>query len=109
MLKSMNDNASLPPLERDPKVGGILCRKDLADGIDRIQWTTEMKEGRIPYVSASMPCGNSSLRYWKAEEYSKFSLVAPYVLRDLISHKAYECFSLLTEIRNLIFLVMILE
>ena len=97
-------------LSKDSQGGGFsVRRKDLADRIDKVQWTTEMKEGRIPYVSVSTSCGNSSLGYWKAEEYSKFSIESPYVLHDLIKHKAYDCFSLLTEIHNLIFSYVTLD
>ena len=101
--KSMGDNESLQPSERDPQAGGVLSRKSLADAIQRVHWTTELKDGRVPFITESPPTGHSNLGYWKAEEFNKFTLISPYVLRELVSREVYDCFSLLSEIRNLIF------
>ena len=43
------------------------------------------------------------LGHWKSEEFSKFILVAPVVLRELVPQKAYECIYLLTKVYHLIF------
>jgi len=43
------------------------------------------------------------LGHWKSEEFSKFILVAPVVLCELIPKKAYKCMCLLMEVYHLIF------
>ena len=43
------------------------------------------------------------LDHWKSEEFSKFILVAPVVLRELVPQKAYECICILTKVYHLIF------
>ena len=51
MLKIMGDNASLSPSESDPQVGGVLSRKTLADALQRVHWTTELNDGRVPFIT----------------------------------------------------------
>ena len=68
--------------------------------LEKVQWTSEMKNGRVPSIYIS---SKTNVGYWKAEDFSKFALVAPYILRELVSPEVYDCFCLLSDIRNLIF------
>ena len=103
LLADLGENASLPPLDRDPRKGGLMNREDLAKALSKVEWTTELRDGQIPSLSLDKHQGLSKLPYWKAEEYSKFMLVAPVVLRNLIPKKAYESFMLLRKIYTLVF------
>ena len=49
------------------------------------------------------PGGKHKLGFWKSEEFSKLSLVAPYILHSQIPKEPYECFCLLTRIHQPIF------
>ncbi len=60
-------------------------------------WTTELKDGRVPKI----PRDAQKLGHWKAEEFSKFILAAPVILRHLLPRKSYKCF--LTGIHKLVF------
>ena len=84
----------------DPKKGGVIKPQKIKDALMRIDWTRELKDGRVPHIYDN---SKSHLGFWKAEECNKFALVAPYVLRELVPHSVYDCFCLLTEIRNLVF------
>ena len=101
LLADLGENASLPPLDRDPRKRGLMNREDLAEALSKVEWTTELRDGQIPSVDKQQ--GLSKLPYWKAEEYSKFILVAPVVLRTLIPKNAYHCFMLLRKIYTLVF------
>ena len=101
LLADLGANADRNPLERDPKIGGLLDRRSLAKALDNVDWLTELKDGRVPSVPNS--CETKKLGHWKAEEFSKFIQVAPVVLRGLIPRKAYTCFCCLSEIHNLVF------
>ena len=68
-----------------------------------IEKTTELKDGRVPSVCPSDPGGKHKLGFWKSEEFSKLSLVAPYILHSQIPKEPYECFCLLTRIHQLVF------
>ena len=54
-------------------------------------------------MTLSEPNGPHKLGFWKSEEFSKFAIVASYVLRGRIPKSAYKCFTLLTKIHHLIF------
>ena len=82
---------------------GLLQRRDLAEALGKVNWYTELRDGRIPQVSSSAPSGKHKLGHWKAEEFTKFAIVAPYVLRHLISIEAYQCFCLLSAIYKLVY------
>ena len=43
-------------------------REDLAEALSKVEWTTELRDGRIPSVDKQQ--GLSKLPYWKAEEYT---------------------------------------
>ena len=58
--------------------------------LNQVDWTTELTDGRVPSISPSHNCtGKSKLGHWKSEEFTKFILVAPVVLRDLIPRECY--------------------
>ena len=98
-MTDLSSNASLPPVERESRNGGPLDRTDLIKALERVQWTTEMKDGRVPTVCQD----GQKLGHWKAEEFSKFVQVAPAILHGLIPRKAFKCFCLLTELNALVF------
>jgi hypothetical protein len=84
--------------------GGPLKRADLAEALGYVQWTSELKDGRLPNVPQTYNRQSKHrLGHWKSEEFTKFATVAPYVLHSLIPKPAYECFLLLTRIHQLIF------
>ena len=95
-LADLGSNASLPPTERDPKKGGILNRFDLQAALKKLEWTVEIKDGRVPTINIYPQA--QKLGHWKAEEFSNFIQVAPVVLRRLIPKQPYECFCILKEI-----------
>ena len=104
LLADLGPNSAAPISERDSSQGGLLDRSDLVKSLSKVNWTTELKEGRVPSLTPSHDSRSKSmLGHWKSEEFSKFILVAPVVLRELIPKKAYECMCLLTEVYHLIF------
>lgn len=101
ILQPMGNNQAVLDIEqRDPKIGGVLNKNSLSKALANINWTSELKDGRVPHIYES---ASSLLGFWKAEECSKFALVAPFVLHGLVPQDVYDCFCLLTEIRNLLF------
>ena len=103
LLADLGANSSVAPLDRDPQDGGLLNRSELAAALNRVDWTTELRDGRVPSITQDKQQGMAKLAHWKAEEYSKFMLVAPVVLRNLIPNKSYDCFMLLVAIHRLVF------
>ena len=104
LLTDLGENKSRPVHLRDPSQGGVLDVKDLMHSLNQVDWTTELKDGRVPSISPSHNCtGKSKLGHWKSEEFAKFILVAPVVLRDLIPRECYKCFCLLHNIYQLVF------
>ena len=104
LLRPLGENADCDVASRVPQAGGLLDRKDLAAALEKVDWTTEMKDGRVP--SVNLGAGTSGLHplgNWKAEEFTKFVTVAPIVLRNIIPQKAYESFCLLSRIHHLVF------
>ena len=100
MLADLGSNSGLPPSDRDPSNGGLLDRTSLKCALDSVQWTAELKDGgRLPVFCKD----GQKLSYWKAEEFSKFILVAPFVLRELLPKKSYDCFCLLKDIYCLVY------
>ena len=94
-LADLGANQSRSVHLRDPPQGGVLDVKDLMKSLSRVDWTIELRNGRVPSISPSHSCsGKSKLGHWKSEEFSKFILVAPVVLRELIPRRCYECFCL---------------
>eukprot|EP00731_Ephydatia_muelleri_P006898 Em0003g1146a len=102
LLADLGPNADLPIEERTPALGGLLDRKMLADALQRMEWTTEMKDGRIPRLNLQYH-GKGKLGHWKSEELGKFITIAPVILRGLIPKQAYNCFCLLSEMHHLVF------
>ena len=103
LLADLGANSTLHPQERLPLNGGLLDRNDLARALSKVDWTTEMKNGRLPQVYPSQPHGKHKLGYWKWEEFSRFAEVAPVVLHSIVPKKAYDCFHLLHQIHKFIF------
>ena len=102
LLLDLGENASHPISERTPELGGLLSRSDLAKVLTKICWTTELRNGRIPSIPPTEPSGKHKLGNWKAEEFNKFIMIAPYVLHSIIPKPAYECFCTLTRIHQLV-------
>ena len=96
LLADLGRNSSLQPNERDPSNGGVLDCQSLAFALERVEWTPELKDGRVLTFCKD----GQRLSHWKAEEFSKFILVAPVILRNLIPKKSYDCFCLLKDIYN---------
>ena len=99
----MGPNKGQRPLDRKTLEGGVLERQDLAAGLVCVPWTCELKDGRVLHVTLSEPNHPHKLGFWKSEEFSKFAIVAPYVLHNRIPRAAYKCFVLLTKIHHLVF------
>ena len=99
LLADLGRNSSLHPSERDPSNGGVLDRQSLASALESVEWTPELKDGRV-----STFCRDGQrLSHWKAEEFSIFILVAPVLLRNLLSRKCYDCLCLLKDIYDLVY------
>ena len=103
LLAELGPNQSIPVLDRDTNLGGVLDRKDLSQSLKQVNWTTELRDGRVPTICETAPSGKHKLGFWKAEEFGKFITVAPYVLRNIIPKNAYNCFILLNRIYQLTF------
>ena len=99
LLGDLGQNSTLPVTDRSPAQGRLLSKREFASSLSALNWTVEMKDGRVPTVSQSGDCCSG----WTAEEFSKFILVAPVVLRGLIPQRAYESIFLLHRIYCLIF------
>ena len=97
----MGPNASLAIEDRDPTSGGVLRRNDLITALSKVNWTTELRDGRIPTLNPD-PSSGSKLGNWKAEEFSKFAAIAPVVLVDIVPRRVYSCFMLIVKIHNLV-------
>ena len=91
LLADLGPNASVAIAERNSSQGGLLDRNDLIKSLYKVNWTTELKDGRVPMLTPSHDTKSRSvmLGRWKSEEFSKFILVAPVVLRELVPQKAY--------------------
>lgn len=95
ILAPLNENTGVNPTDRDPSIGGVLVISELKPVLKLLKWTSELKEGRVPR--------EQSVGFWKAEEFVKFALVAPFVLREIVPKSVYECFVLLADIRNMVY------
>ena len=67
--------------------------------LEKVMWTPELKDRRVPAFSHD----GRKLNHWKAEEFSKFVIVAPIILCKLIPRNAYNCFCLLKDICDLVY------
>ena len=104
LLADLGVNKSLPVHLRDPSQGGLFDVKDLMKSLSKVDWTIEVRDGRVSSISPSHSySGKSKLGHWKFEEFSKFILVAPVVLSEVIPRRSYDCFCFLHEIYQLIF------
>lgn len=103
LLADLGANKGVSVENRDPQKGGLLDRKELACALSCVPWTAELKDERVPSVATGDSTSKHHLGYWKCEEFSKFVLVAPFVLSRLIPKPAYDCFLLLYRIHQLIF------
>ena len=103
LLADLGANSTLHPQERLLLNGGLLDCNDLARALLKVDWTTEMKNGRLLQVCPSQPHGKHKLGYCKSEEFPRFAEVAPLVLHSIVPKKAYDCFHLLHQIHKLIF------
>lgn len=90
-----------PIEDRVPALGGLLDRKMLADALQRMEWTTEMKDGCVPKLNLQYH-RKGKLGHWKSEEFAKFITIVPVILHGLIPKKAYNCFCLLSEMHQLV-------
>ena len=66
LLADLGANSTLHPQERLLLNGGLLDCNDLARALLKVDWTTEMKNGRLPQVCPSQPHGKHKLGYWKS-------------------------------------------
>lgn len=51
LLADLGPNDTVPSLDRDPTRGGLLDKSDLAKALRKIEWTTELRDGRVPSIS----------------------------------------------------------
>ena len=101
IFADMGPNATLEVEDRDPVSGGVLRRNDLIIALLKVNWTNELRDGRVPTLNPD-PSSSSKLGHWKAEEYSKFAAVASVVLVGIIPKRVYDCFMLVVKIHNLV-------
>ena len=102
LLADLGPNASVAVSDRDTSEGGVLDRSSLVKALEKVKWTVELKDDRVPSLNPNHG-GSSKLGHWKSEEFGEFILVAPVVLRGLLPQKSYDCFCLLSEIHQLVF------
>lgn len=102
-LIDLGGNASCPIRDRHPQQGGLLSRSDLIKKLQKVKWCRELRDGRVPRICSSEPNGKHKLGHWKAEEFAKFIIVAPYVLREIIPKQAHQCFCLFSEVYKLVY------
>ena len=87
-----------------PVNGGLLNKKELSRALAAVNWTVEMKDGRVPSISETHDSfAKHRLGGWTAEDLAKFITVAPFILRGLIPKLAYESMCLLNQIYTLVF------
>ena len=79
----------------------LINRPKLADALRYVKWTPELKNGRIPAITATSDPHH--LGHWKTEEFVKFLKVAPFVLHTITSKPHYKCFLLLHRICQFLF------
>lgn len=78
LLADLGANRSKPPHLRDPSEGGLLDVKDLMKSLNHVQWTTELKDGRVPSISPSHNCsGKSKLGHWKSDTHTHTHATIP--------------------------------
>lgn len=92
----------VPIAQRKRENGGLLDRKDLVIALQKVEWTKELKDGRVPYLKPQIQ-GKSKLGHWKSEQFGKFIIVAPVILLELIPKDAYNCFCLLSQLHCMVF------
>ena len=51
LLADLGPNASVAIAERDSSQGGLLDRNDLVKSLNKVNWTTERKDGRVPTLT----------------------------------------------------------
>ncbi len=104
MLSEPGLNQDRPVQTRSPKYSGVLRREDLDKAFRQVQWTTELRAGRLPSIPSSYNSHNKHhLGNWKSEEFGKLALVAPYVLHSIVPQEVYDCFILLCQIHEAVF------
>lgn len=103
LLADLGPNATSPASQRCPSLGGVLSRDDLWNRLKLVPWYTELRNGRIPHIYQTESSGKHALGHWKAEEFCKFALVAPYVLREIVPKRVYRCFCLLSDVYRLLY------
>ena len=54
-------------------MGGVLDRRDLSQSLKQVNWTIELKDGRVPSICETAPSGKHKLGFWKAEEFGSTS------------------------------------
>ena len=66
-LADLSVNKSRPVHLRDSSQGGVLDVKDMSS-LNKVDWTVELRDGRVPSISTSHSCsGKSKLGHWKSE------------------------------------------
>ena len=102
IFASMGSNEGKPVQDRNPREGGVLCRADFIAALSKVPWTNELRDGRLPTLNPKSS-SSSKLGNWKAEEFSKFAIVAPVVLAGIIPKQVYACFMLLVRIYSIVY------
>jgi len=79
VLLDLRSNIGCSISDRSSTNGGLPDRKDLDFALSYVPWTTKLKNGRVPSVTAcNDPNSKHRLGHWKSEELWKFALVAPF-------------------------------
>ena len=51
LLEVLGVNKSRPVHLRDPSQGGVLDVKDIMRSLNKVDWTVELRDGRVPSIS----------------------------------------------------------
>ena len=75
ILGDLGQNSSLRTEDRLPVNGGLLSKKDLSHALAAVNWTVEMKDGRVPSISEThVNFSKHRLGGWTAEDLANLSL-----------------------------------
>ena len=58
LLADLGVNKSRSVHLRDPSQGGVLDVKDLMRSLNKVDWTIELRDGRVPSISPSHSCSS---------------------------------------------------
>ena len=77
MLAELSPNQSVPVLDGDTNVGGVIDRKDLSQSLKQVYRTTELRDGRVPTICETAPSDKHKLGILESGRICYYCTVCP--------------------------------